>query len=119
MKPVFDPLDYDLARRASHSIRRMIDHLRQRLSAVVRRRNLMARLFEQDGELSPDAHQFFGMLADTAELGAIGMAETERAETWRAARQSLVREIMQWLDCEEMDLIQRQIKAAQFKEDEN
>lgn len=116
MQPLSDPLDYDLARRASASIRRVIDNLKVRLSAVVRRRRLMSRLFELDGELTADGRDFFGMLADAAELGSIGMAESERAETWRAARQSLVREILQWIDRAEMDLIQERLNAAQNKE---
>ena len=89
-----------------------MDALWARFNAAHRRRQLMARLFEQDGELTADAHEFFGMLADAAELGAIGMAESDRKETWRAGRQSLVRESMKWLDRDEMDLIKKRLDAA-------
>lgn len=119
MPPLSDPLDYDPARRSSAQIRNFIDNLKARLSAVVRRRRLMGRLFELDGGLTADGRDFFGMLADAAELGSIGMAESERAETWRAARQSLVREVLQWMDRTEMDLIQERLNAAQYKEVEN
>ncbi len=84
----------------------------QHVKAKLFRRRIMARLFEQDGQLTGDAQAFVGMMADAADLGAIGMADDARAETWRAGRQSLVREIMGWFDMSEQDLMQMRRDAA-------
>lgn len=69
------------------------------------RRRVMRQLFMRNGQLSHNGHAFLGLMADAADLGAVGMAENGRAETWRAGRQSLVREIMGWLDMSEADLM--------------
>ncbi len=106
-----DPVMTAFQRARAEAARRF-----QRVKAKVFRRRIMARLFEQDGKLTGDAQAFVGMMADAAELGAIGMADDARAETWRAGRQSLVREIMGWFDVSEQDLMQMRRDAATMED---
>lgn len=77
----------------------------QRVMFRWNRRKLMRSIFYKDGQISQRGIDFLGHLADQAQLGAVGMAEDARAETWRAARQSFVREVMLWLDVSEPDLM--------------
>lgn len=88
----------------------------QRVRARLFRRSVMRRLFEHGGTLTPDAQAFVGLMADAAQLGAIDMAEDGRAETWRAGRQALVREMMSWFDVSEEDLMQLRRDAAKLEE---
>lgn len=82
-----------------------------------KRRKLMRSIFFTEGQLNQRGKDFIGYLADQAQLGAVGMADSDRAETWRAGRQSYVREIMGWLDVTEADLlILRQSRAADLEE---
>lgn len=106
-----DPLLAEARRLRSEAARRI-----QRVRARLFRRATMRRLFEHDGALTPDAQIFVGLMADAAELGAIKMADDGRAETWRAGRQALVREMMSWFDVSEEDLMQLRSDAAKLEE---
>lgn len=106
----------DPAMAAFERVRADVARRIQRVRARLLRRRIMRRLFEHGGELTPDAAAFVGMMADAAELGAIKMADDGRAETWRAGRQALVREMMSWFEVSEEDLMQMRRDAVRMED---
>lgn len=99
-------------------VRGQMDAIRRRIGAIRYRRDLMRRLFGDPASASDDARRFFLMLADLAEMGATEIAESDRAETARAANRALVNRLIDAWDGDAETLMKLRARERELTEEE-
>lgn len=108
----------DGERSAWERVRNQIDAIRRQKGAIKVRRDLMRRLFGDPASASADGRRFFLMLADLAEMGATEIAESDRAETARAANRALVNRLIDAWDGDSETLMKLRARERELTEEE-
>lgn len=103
---------------AWQNVRSQIDALRRRIGAIRHRRDLMRRLFGEPASASDDARRFFLMMADMAEMGATEIADSDRAETARAANRAFVNRLIDAWDGDSETLMKLRARERELTEEE-
>ena len=98
--------------------RGQMEALRRQIGAIRYRRDLMRRLFGDPADASPDARRFFLLLADLAEMGATDIADSDRAETARAAKRAMVNQLIDAWDGDTDTLMKLRARERELTEEE-